>query len=532
MQFNSRRSPVLSQNGMVSTSQPLAAMTGLRMLMNGGNAVDAAVAAAAVLNVVEPGSTGMGGDLFALVWDAGEKRVRALNASGRAPGAASIEELRNRGYSHIPSDSPYAVTVPGTVDGWHTLLSTCGSMPLAEVLAPAIDYAEKGYPVSPVIARDFAHALPKLTRHSSGQELLLDGQAPATGQVMRLPELAGSLRTVAEGGPEAFYRGPLAQKIHGYLQELGGWLTAEDFASHTSTWDEPISTSYRGVTCWECPPNGQGVSALMALNIAEGYDLPSMGLQSTNTYHHLIESMRLAFADGLRYIADPRCAPVPLELLLSKTRAEKRRSLISPDHAMERASYDPHLTKDADTVYVTCVDGQGNACSLINSLFQSFGTGLVAPGTGIALQNRGALFCLDPEHPNALAPGQRPYHTIIPGLATREGELWLSFGVMGGFHQAQGHLQALVNMIDFGLDPQSALDARRFNVNLDDTTTLEQDAPPQLLRELRDRGHRLTPDSGGAGILFGGGQIVQRDPETRTLTAGSDPRKDGCAVGW
>ena len=532
MQFNSRRSSVLATNGMVATSQPLAAMAGLQMLMKGGNAVDGAVAAAAALNVVEPMSTGIGGDLFALVWDASDKSIRALNASGRAPAAASLEELRGQGHTYISSLSPYAVTVPGCVDGWDTLIAECGGMPLSEVLAPAIEYATTGYPVSPVIAAAFAAGLPKLTRFPSGSELLLDGRAPRMGEVIRLPELGRSLEAIAEGGRDAFYLGESARRIAAYVQERGGWLTKEDFASHTSTWDEPISTTYRDdVTCWECPPNGQGINALMALNIAEGFDLPGMGFQSTATYHHLIESMRLAFADGFRYVADPRRVDVPIDGMLSKERAKSRRDLISSDRAMASMGYDSSLG-GSDTVYVTCVDGQGNGCSLINSLFHGFGTGLVAPGTGIALQNRGSNFFLEPDHPNALAPGKRPFHTIIPGMATRGGELWLSYGVMGGFHQAQGHLQVITSMVDFGLDPQSALDARRFNVNLDDTTTLEQDVPRKALEGLRSMGHRITPESGGAGVFFGGGQIIQRDAESGVLTGGSDPRKDGGAVGW
>ena len=531
MQLNSRRSPALTTQGMVATSQPLAAMAGLQMLMKGGNAVDGAVAAAAALNVVEPMSTGIGGDLFALVWNASDKSIRALNASGRAPAAANLEELHSQGYTYIPTLSPYAVTVPGCVDGWHTLIEECGAMSLSEVLAPAIQYAMTGYPVSPIIAAAFAAGLAKLTRYPSGSELLLDGRAPRTGEVLRLPELGRSLETVAEGGRDAFYLGESARRISAYVQERGGWLAEEDFASHVSTWDEPISTTYRDVTCWECPPNGQGINALMALNIAEGFDLPGMGFQSVATYHHLIESMRLAFADGFRYVADPRRVGVPVGGMLSKERAEERRALISPDRAMAEAPYDSSLG-GSDTVYVTCVDGQGNGCSLINSLFHGFGTGLVAPGTGIALQNRGSNFFLDPDHPNALAPGKRPFHTIIPGLATRGGELWLSYGVMGGFQQAQGHLQVMANMVDFGLDPQGALDARRFNVNLDGTTTLEQDVPQEVIDRLRAMGHRITPDSGGAGVLFGGGQIIQRDPESGVLTGGSDPRKDGCAVGW
>ena len=311
MQFNSRRSPALATHGMVATSQPLAAMAGLQMLMKGGNAVDGAVAAAAALNVVEPMSTGIGGDLFALVWNADDKSIRALNASGRAPAAADLKELRSQGYTHIPTLSPYAVTVPGCVDGWHTLIEECGAMSLSEVLAPAIQYAMTGYPVSPIIAAAFAAGLAKLTRYPSGSELLLDGRAPRTGEVLRLPELGRSLETVAEGGRDAFYLGEPARRISAYVQERGGWLSEEDFANHASTWDEPISTTYRDVTCWECPPNGQGINALMALNIAEGFDLPGMGFQSVATYHHLIESMRLAFADGFRYVADPRRVGVP-----------------------------------------------------------------------------------------------------------------------------------------------------------------------------------------------------------------------------
>ena len=512
MQFNSRRSSVSATNGMVATSQPLAAMAGLQMLMKGGNAVDGAVAAAAALNVVEPMSTGIGGDLFALVWNGSDKSTRALNASGRAPAAASLEELRGQGHTYISSLSPHAVTVPGCVDGWDTLIAECGSMSLSDVLAPAIEYATTGYPVSPVISAAFAAGLPKLTRFPSGNELLLDGRAPRMGEIIRLPELGRSLEAIAEGGRDAFYLGESARRISAYVQERGGWLTEEDFANHTSTWDDPIGITYRDVTCWECPPNGQGINALMALNIAEGFDLPSMGFQTAATYHHLIESMRLAFADGFQYVADPRRVDVPTSGMLSKERAKSRRDMISPDRAMASVGFDTSLG-GSDTVYVTCVDGEGNGCSLINSLFHGFGTGLVAPGTGIALQNRGSNFSLDPDHPNALAPGKRPFHTIIPGLATCGGELWLSYGVMGGFHQAQGHMQVMTSMVDFGLDPQTTLDARRFNVNLDDTTTLEQDVPREVLEHLRSMGHRITPESGAQGSSLGEDRLYS---ETRS----------------
>ena len=535
MKFDSRRSTVQARRGMVATSQPLAAMAGLRMLMDGGNAVDGAVAAAAALAVVEPFSTGVGGDLFALVWNDGEKRVHALNASGRAPMAASLGHLRSMGLGHIPSESPYAVTVPGTVDGWHTLLEAHGSMPLKKVLEPAILYAEEGYPVSDIIAWVWAGAMPKLAQHLSGPgpgaELSLQGRAPRHGEVVRLPELAGTLRTIAEGGPEAFYRGELAGKIAAFVQEKGGWLSSEDMSAHASTWDEAISTEYRGVTCWECPPNTHGVAALLALNIVQGFDLKAMGSQSADTYHHLIEAMRLSFADALQYVADPRKRPVPTKELLSPAYADRRRSLVRKDRALA------HVLPGApgggsDTVYVSCVDGRGNACSLINSLYSPFGTGLVVPGTGIALHNRGALFVLDEAHPNSLEPAKRPYHTIIPAMATRNGELWLCFGVMGGFQQPQGHLQVLANMVDFGMDPQAALDALRFSVLPGQGVALEEGVPSATVEELRRRGHPLFVVEGYERIMFGGGQIIEGDPETGALRGGSEPRKDGAAVGW
>jgi len=506
-------------------------MAGLRMLMEGGNAVDAAVAAAASLSVVEPFYTGVGGDLFALVWMNREKQVRALNGSGRAPRAASIDELRGKGLDQVPYFSPYAVTVPGTVDGWNTLLQSYGSMPLAHVLGPAIEYAEEGYPVSDLISWLWAAGVEQLSRHPSGAELMLDGRAPKHGEVVRLPELARTLRAIAEGGPEAFYRGELAEKIASFVQEQGGWLSTDDLAAHTSTWDEPISTDYRGVTCWECPPNNHGVAALMALNIAEGFDIKGMGFQTPDTYHHLIEAMRLSFADALRYIADPRRAEVPIHELLSKAYAKNRRSLVRRGQGLAQV-LPGDVKAGSDTVYVSCVDGQGNACSLINSLYEKFGTGLVVPGTGISLQNRGALFSLDPTHPNALEPGKRPYHTIIPAMATRNGELWLSFGVMGMFQQPQGHLQVLVNMIDFGLDPQAALNALRFSVQLRGGVALEEGLPQSTFRDLQGRGHSVYLVEGYDRYIFGGGQVIERDMDTGVLRGGSEPRKDGCAIGW
>jgi len=533
--FRSRRSAVVARRGIVATSQPLAAQAGLRILQQGGNAVDAAVATAATLNVVEPGSTGIGGDMFALIWMADEKRVRALNGSGKSPAAADPGEVRRKGYDAIPTSGPdaaFAVSVPGTVHGWQTALEAHGRMTLREVLQPAIRYALDGFAVSEVVSYGWGSNQEKLAARPSGAEFLPGGRAPRCGEVVRLETLGRTLEAIAEGGPPAFYAGEMARRIAEFVQAEGGWLTERDLAAHHSDWDEPISTDYRGVTVWECPPNGQGIAALMALNIAEGFDIAGMGAQSPDAYHHLIESMRLGFADALQYVADPRVSEVPIVPLLSKEYAARRRSLVSGERAMASVSFGEPRGGD-DTVYLTAVDGEGNACSFINSLFQGFGTGLVVPGTGIALQNRGALFSLDAAHPNHLQPAKRPYQTIIPAMATRDGEMWLSFGVMGGFQQPQGHLQVVSNMVDFALGPQEALDALRFNVDLNSGhVNLEAGLERETVAELERRGHRINVVDGYARASFGGGQVIARDAETGVLTAGSEPRKDGAAAGW
>lgn len=532
----SRRSAVVARNGAVATSQPLAAQAGLKMLRDGGNAVDAAVATAAALNVVEPASTGIGGDMFALIWMAADKKVVALNGSGRAAAAATPEDVTRKGYDQIPHDGPdaaFAVTVPGTVDGWHTCLAEYGRMSMKEVLQPAIDYTENGYAVTEVIAYGWASCEANLKQRPSGGEMLLNGRAPGFGDVVKLGTLGGSLRAIAEGGRDAFYRGEIAGKIASYVQMEGGWITEQDLAEHHSDWDEAISIDYRGVTVWECPPNGQGIAALMALNIAEGFELAGMGAQSADCYHHLIESMRLGFADALQYVADPRVSEVPIDAMLSKSYATGRRRAIDGKHAMSEVTYG-RPTSHADTVYLTVIDGEGNACSLINSLYNGFGSGLVVPGTGIALQNRGALFSLDPSHPNFLQGRKRPYQTIIPAMATRNDELWLSFGVMGGFQQPQGHLQVVSNMVDFGMDAQRALDALRFNIDILETSAvrLEAGLQDETVEQLARRGHKVEVVDGHRRTMFGGGQIISRDPETGVLVAGSEPRKDGAAVGW
>jgi gamma-glutamyltranspeptidase/glutathione hydrolase len=532
LSFPSRRSAVLARHGMVATSQPLAAMAGLRAMLNGGNAADAAVTVAAMLSVVEPMSTGIGGDCFALIFEAKTGQVTALNGSGRAPAAFTLQEAQRRGLTPergIPLTGPLPVTVPGTVSGWAALLARFGTMSLAGCLAPAIATAEEGFPVSELISAGWQRSVDKLSRDPEAARVYLP--APKPGQIHRQPQLALTLRAISEGGPEAFYRGPVAERIAACVQSWGGYLTTADLAAHTATWEAPIHTAYRGVEMLEHPPNGQGLAALIALNIVEGYDLAGMGYFDPARWHVMIEAMRLGMVDAGRYVADPAVAPVPVAGLLSKEYAAQRRSLIRPDRALELAS--AGQPEHRDTVYLTTVDVQGNAVSFINSLYHGFGSGLVVPGTGICLQDRGACFSLEPGHPNVLAGGKRPYHTIIPAIALKDGRLWLSFGVMGGFMQPQGHLQTLVNLVDYRLDPQAALDAPRFRVDElgSRRVAVETGVPLKTRQALAALGHDVRPEptfSPG----FGGGQVISVDAETGVLSGGSDPRRDGCAVGF
>ncbi|MFZ2487675.1 MAG: gamma-glutamyltransferase [Anaerolineae bacterium] len=538
------RSDLFAQHGMVATTQPLAAQAGLRILLAGGNAADAAVATAAALAVVEPMSTGIGGDAFALYYDAAATpamRVTALNGSGRAPQGLTLAALQRAGAATIALDSPHSVTVPGTVAAWADLLARHGSLSLADVLQPAIAYARDGFPVSPIIAANWQRLESKLRRLPSGAELLPGGRAPRAGEVVRLPELAHTLQTLADHGPAAFYTGDIAASIAAFVQSLGGFLSTADLAAHRSTWDTPLAVDYRGVRVWECPPNGQGLAALLALNILHNDDLAA--LPEADRWHLLIEAQRLALADARRWVADPAFAPLPLAELLDPAYAAVRRRLIQPDRAnpaarsglpaADRLPVQP--MPRADTVYLSVVDGRGNACSWINSLYHGFGSGLVAPGTGVALQNRGALFSLDPAHPNHLAPGKRPYHTIIPALVTQDDALWASFGVMGGFMQPQGHVQVLVNLLDLGLSPQEALDAPRFCLQEGDpagAVAIEVQAGEALLAALHAKGHTVQPTAGMERMVFGAGQVIRRDAATGVLTGGSESRRDGCAVGW
>jgi gamma-glutamyltranspeptidase/glutathione hydrolase len=527
---------------MVATSQPLASQAGLAVLAEGGNAADAAIAAAAVLAVTEPTSTGIGGDCFALYYDAATRAVSALNGSGRAPGALTLEVIkRDRLWTadDQPISNPYhahTVTVPGAIAGWADLLARHGRMPLYRVLQAAIAHAEDGFPVAPITAQSWTYSAERQLRKApGGQAFLIDGRAPRAGERFRNPGLARTLRAVAEGGPAAFYTGPIAEAIVAVLQASGGVLSVDDLAHHRSTWETPIQVRYRDHAIWECPPNGQGLAALLALNLLEGFALKALDPYGPERWHLLIESLRLAFADARYYVADPAFFAAPLAEMLSPTYAAGRRAKIDP----KRATVDPKRgtpVTSSGTVYLCAVDGQGNACSFINSNYMGFGTGIVPESRGFTLQNRGHNFSLDPTHPNVLAPGKRPYHTIIPGLITRaDGSLYGPFGVMGGFMQPQGHVQVASALLDDGLDPQAALDRLRFCIEptvSGGAVSLEAGLPTELVHGLSKLGHPLVPDvSGARRSLFGRGQIIRRDPDG-TLWGGSDPRADGQAVGY
>jgi gamma-glutamyltranspeptidase/glutathione hydrolase len=539
--FTSRRSSVYGLGGMVATSQPLAVAAGIKILSQGGNAADAAIATAAALNVSEPTSTGLGGDCFALYYEAASGQITALNGSGRAPAALSLERLQKEGFKgELPPYHPYTITVPGACAGWCDLIARHGSLPLGKILAPAIQLAEQGFPVSPITAYYWNVAAKRLLTVPGGIEMTVDGQAPRPGEIFHNHGLARTLRRIAEGGKTAYYQGEIAEAIARVVQQAGGCLSVDDLAAHTSTWDQPISTPYRGYRVWECPPNGQGLATLLALNLLEGYVLASMPPLSTQRLHLMIEAMRLAFADTRWYVADPAFNPAPLEWLLSKEYANERRKLINP----RRATLDQQRgapTSSSDTVYLTVVDAEGNACSFINSNYYGFGTGIVPSGWGFTLQNRGYGFSLDPSHPNALAPGKRPYHTIIPSLITIDADqaskipnvLFASFGVMGGFMQPQGHVQVVTALVDDLANPQEALDRPRFCIN-DGTAggevAMEEGITPETISDLEGLGHAVYPVTGYNRSTFGRGQVILRDSHTAVLCGGSDPRADGCAM--
>jgi gamma-glutamyltranspeptidase/glutathione hydrolase len=530
--FAPQRSVVMAREGMVATSQPLAAEAGVSILKQGGNAFDAAIATALTLGVVEPMSTSIGGDAFFLYHCAADGKLYGVNGSGRCPQQLTLDALRQRGIDDIPVRGLASVTVPGAIDAFTAVQQRHGALSFADVLEPAIHYAEAGFPVSEIIATQWQIGAPLLSQYpSSSHTYLLDGKAPRAGDVHRQPNLAQTFRILAAEGRDAFYKGEIARRIVKFSQDHGGFFSLEDFAAHTTDWVEPIRTDYRGYTVLELPPNGQGITALLALNVLEGYDLSAMDYGSAAYYHLLIEATKQAFADRSRYIADPDHAELPVAGLLSKAYAAERRQEIDLTRALTYAPGDP--VNFSNTVYISCVDRERNVVSLIHSVYMGFGSGVVAGDTGICLQNRGAGFVATPGHPNVLAPGKRPFHTIIPAMILRDDQPWLCYGVMGGDMQAQGHVQVGLNMIDFGMNIQEALEAPRYRILGGKRVMLERAIAPAIRRELEDMGHEIVPsDQVPRGPQYGGGQGILIDHARGVLQGGSDSRKDGCAIGY
>nr|VFK63950.1 MAG: gamma-glutamyltransferase 2. Threonine peptidase. MEROPS family T03 [Candidatus Kentron sp. TUN] len=535
------RSVLFASNGIVATSHPLASQTGLNVLKEGGNAFDAAIAANAMLGLVEPMSCGIGGDLFALCWDAENHELHGLNASGRSPFSLSRDLFARNGFDQIPLYGPLSWSVPGCVDGWILLLERFGTRSLGDVLAPAIEYAESGFPVAEMIAGYWSFAEEWLTGwKSTAMTYLPRGRAPKCGEIFRNPHLATSYRKIAREGRDGFYRGSIAERIVAFSRRNGGYFDMRDFEEHTSEWVKPVSTDYRGYTVWELPPNGQGIAVLQMLNILESFDMASMGHNSAELLHLLIEAKKLAFADRAIFYADPAFGRLPIEELISKKYAERRQSRISPDRAaVDVPAGDPKLSH-GDTIYLTVVDKDRNCCSLTQSIYHGFGSRVVPSDTGFALQNRGNLFVLDDTHPNRLEPHKRPFHTIIPGFVTRGGLPYFCFGVMGGDMQPQGQVQVLLNLIDFGMNTQAAGDAARLCHFGSQTPTglamvegggsvgIETGIPAESVEGLLRRGHRLIHSPGS----FGGYQGILIDWENGVLHGATEPRKDGAAVGY
>jgi len=532
------RSVVFARHGMVAAAHPLAVQIGVDTLMKGGSAVDAAIAVNAALGLMEPMSCGIGGDLFAIVWDAKTARLYGLNASGRAPGALTADKVPPDADGTMPESTPYSWTVPGTVDGWYELHGKFGRLPMAELLAPSIAAARDGVPAPQVIAAMWAHgARLHGTKPGFAAAYMPGGHAPREGEPFRNPALAATYEAIARGGRDAFYKGPVARDVVAFSRANGGFFSEEDFARHRSDWVEPVSTDYRGVQVFELPPNTQGIAALEMLNILEGFDLKAMGRDSPQFWHTMVEAKKLAYEDRARYIADPAFAKVPVEGLIAKDYARGRARLIDPARAAVRYEAGQPAANRGDTTYLAVADGDGNMVSLIQSNYSGFGSGYAVDG--FAIQNRGALFDLKPGRPNSLLPGKRPFHTIIPAFAMRDGKPWMAFGLMGGDMQAQGHAQVIVNMIDFGMNLQEAGDAARFyhSDSSEPTGTvmtrggvlhLESGVPDEVRREMVKRGHRVADTVG----TYGGYEAVARDPATGVLSGATESRKDGCAMGY
>jgi gamma-glutamyltranspeptidase/glutathione hydrolase len=519
------RSTVHSQNAMVATSHPLAALTAIEVLRSGGTAADAAVAASALLAVIEPQSTGIGGDCFALVQPRGEGKIVSYNGSGRAPKAASAEWYLERNMRAIPLTSAHAVSIPGAVDAWATILRDHGKLGLDALLQPAIKAAEEGYVVAPRIAFDWKNGFEKLKKGTNTERLLPHGKPAVAGDVIKQPELGQTLRAIAKGGPEAFYKGAIAEDMVETLRGIGGLHTLEDFAAHTTETTVPVGTTYKGLDVWQCPPNGPGITMLVMLNILSHFDLTKFAPLSVERFHLEAEAARAAYMMREQNIGDPAHVKVDVARILAKEFADEWAGKIRMDRMLDLPKVSPPM--NPSTIYITVVDKDRNVCSFINSIAHSWGSAIVSNKTGILLQNRGAGFRIEPGHPNCLAPGKRPLHTIIPALATKNGRAVMPFGVMGGQYQPVGQTHVLTNMLDYGCDVQEAIDMPR-GLHYENVYQLEDGVPADIVEGLKKLGHQTTK------IIppLGGGQAIWIDWDKGTLAGGSDPRKDGCALGY
>ena len=534
----STRSEVISQNGMVATSHPLATQIGLDILKNGGNAIDAAIAANAALGLMEPTGNGIGGDLFAIVWIEKEKKLYGLNASGRSPRNLTLDYFKSRKLTTIPSYGPLPVSVPGCVDGWFSLHKKFGTKSMIEILMPTIEYAESGFPVTELVAYYMSSASKRFKKYPNFEDTyMVNGKTPVKGQIFKNPDLANTLKIIGKEGRNGFYKGIVAKTISKFLKDQGGFLDEEDLQNHKSDWVNPVSTNYRGYDVWELPPNGQGIAALQILNILEGFDIQKMGFGSAEHIHHFVEAKKIAYADRAKYYADPDFNKIPTKYLISKKYAEKRRKEI--DSLKSSKSVTAGKLENGDTVYLTTSDQEGNMVSLIQSNYRGMGSGMVPPGLGFMLQDRGELFSLEEGHFNVYEPRKRPFHTIIPAFITKDGSPWVSFGLMGGAMQPQGHAQIVMNLIDFKMNLQEAGDAPRIRHSSDEQPTggkmidggkiyLESGFNYESIRKLMKFGHEVGFDLGS----FGGYQAIQVDKKNKVFYGASESRKDGNAAGY
>ncbi len=536
--LHATRSEVIAKNGMVCSSHPLATQIGLDILKDGGNAIDAAIGVNAALGLMEPTGCGIGGDLFAIVWDAKTQKLYGLNASGRSPQSLTLDYFKEKGMEKIPAYGALPVSVPGTVDGWYELHDKFGKMPMKDILQPTINYAEEGFPVTELIAYYIKLSSRRFKQFDEFARVWMkDGKTPAKGEIFKNPDLANTYRKIAKGGRDAFYKGDIADAIEACMKEYNGFITKKDLADHDSEWVEPVSTNYRGYDVWELPPNGQGIAALQILNILEMYDIKGMGAGSPEYVHLFTEAKKLAFEDRAKFYSDPAFNDLPIEELVSKAYAKERNELINPDFRLR--SVDAGKLEDGDTVYLTVSDKDGNMVSLIQSNYRGMGTGLMPKGTGFMLQDRGELFSLNEGDYNVYEPGKRPFHTIIPAFITKDGKPWVSFGLMGGAMQPQGHAQIVVNLVDFGMNLQEAGDAPRIRHSGSSQPTgskmtdggtlhLESGYSYETIRALMRKGHKVQFDLGG----YGGYQAILYDAEKGVYFGASESRKDGQAAGY